>query len=97
MKVLLTGAFGNIGRNTLEELLKQGHKVRCFDIDTPTNRKAAQKYDACVRWGNIKNYSDVQKACDQPIIVLSRTFSSWSALNCQTFLGLPDLSAESNV
>ena len=43
MKVLLTGAFGNIGVSTIHELLKQGHQVRCFDVDTPVNRKTAKK------------------------------------------------------
>lgn len=32
MKVLLTGAFGNIGLQTLRELLAHGHTVRCFDV-----------------------------------------------------------------
>jgi nucleoside-diphosphate-sugar epimerase len=30
MKILLTGAFGNLGMSTLHELLRQGHHVRCF-------------------------------------------------------------------
>ena len=30
MKILLTGAFGNLGMSTLQELLRQGHQVRCF-------------------------------------------------------------------
>ncbi len=30
MKILLTGAFGNLGMSTLHELLHQGHQVRCF-------------------------------------------------------------------
>ena len=30
MKILLTGAFGNLGMSTLYELLRQGHQVRCF-------------------------------------------------------------------
>lgn len=30
MHILLTGATGNLGQNTLPELLRQGHRVRCF-------------------------------------------------------------------
>ena len=30
MHILLTGATGNLGKNTLPELLRQGHQVRCF-------------------------------------------------------------------
>ena len=40
MKVLLTGAFGNIGFSTLQTLLQQGHSVRCFD---KRNRQAEKK------------------------------------------------------
>ncbi len=43
MNILLTGAFGNIGSSTLEELARRGHHVRCFDLDTPANRKAARR------------------------------------------------------
>jgi len=39
MNVLLTGAFGNVGLSTLEELLRQGHQVRCFDLKTRANEK----------------------------------------------------------
>jgi len=37
MKVLLTGAFGNVGQRTLELLLKKGYSVRCFDLRNPRN------------------------------------------------------------
>jgi nucleoside-diphosphate-sugar epimerase len=43
MKVLLTGAFGNIGASALLELVKRGHAVRCFDVNTPANRRVAKK------------------------------------------------------
>jgi UDP-glucose 4-epimerase len=42
LRVLLTGAFGNIGSHALPELLRQGHAVRCFARDTPRGRKAAR-------------------------------------------------------
>ena len=44
MKVLLTGSFGNIGSHTLPELLRQGHQVRCFDLDTGATRKVAEPF-----------------------------------------------------
>ena len=40
MNVLLTGAFGNVGTSALTELLKQGHRVRCFDLRTKASEKA---------------------------------------------------------
>ena len=39
MRILLTGAFGNIGVKTLAELIAQGHKVRCFDTPTQANQR----------------------------------------------------------
>ena len=39
MKVLLTGAMGNIGFSTLEALLVEGHDVVAFDLES---RRGAQ-------------------------------------------------------
>ena len=39
MRILVTGAFGNIGREVLSLLLECGYKVRGFDIKTNTNNK----------------------------------------------------------
>lgn len=44
MRVLLTGAFGNVGLKTLEALLDAGHSVRCFDIETPANIKTKNEF-----------------------------------------------------
>ncbi|MCK5409407.1 MAG: NAD(P)-dependent oxidoreductase, partial [Candidatus Heimdallarchaeota archaeon] len=62
MRVLLTGAFGNVGRRTLEVLLKKEYQVRCFDIRTKRNvntelqlRKLGN-YE--VVWGDIRD-SDI--------------------------------------
>ncbi len=43
MRVLLTGAFGNIGLHTLRELLAQGHTVRCFDVPSKENQRRARQ------------------------------------------------------
>ena len=42
MKVLLTGAFGNVGLSTLEELLKRNYDIRIFDIKTKRNKRLAK-------------------------------------------------------
>jgi UDP-glucose 4-epimerase len=64
MKVLLTGAFGNIGSSTLNELLDRGHQVRCFDVKTRENIKAARKIKgkAEVFWGDLLSSEDVNEA-----------------------------------
>jgi len=72
MKVLVTGAFGNIGSNTVKSLLEQKHKVRCFDIKTEANEIAAKKFDGKIEmcWGDIRNSNDVAAAVKgQDVIV----------------------------
>lgn len=44
-RVLVTGACGNIGANVVDLLLQRGYAVRALDLDTPKNRKTAE------RWG----------------------------------------------
>jgi nucleoside-diphosphate-sugar epimerase len=64
MRVLLTGAFGNIGQHTLRELLAAGHRVRCFDVDTPANRARAASLGGRVevRWGDVRRRDAVMRA-----------------------------------
>ncbi|NIM96192.1 MAG: SDR family NAD(P)-dependent oxidoreductase [Anaerolineales bacterium] len=72
MKVLLTGAFGNIGSNTLNTLIDRGHQVTCFDVKTKANKKAAKKLHrkARVVWGDLRNKEDINQAMkDQDIVV----------------------------
>ena len=76
MNILLTGAFGNVGTSTLGELLKQGHRVRCFDLKTKTNEKAAQRIGdrAEVMWGDLRNPSDVAAAVQGQEVVAHLAF-----------------------
>ena len=72
MKVLVTGAFGNIGNNVVKSLLEQHQKVRCFDVKTEANEIAANKFkgkiDMC--WGDIRNPQDVAAAVkDQDVVI----------------------------
>ena len=64
MKVLVTGAFGNVGTGTLGELLKRDHEVRILEKDTQRNRRIAGRYrrKAEVRFGDILNIRDVDEA-----------------------------------
>ena len=43
MKVLLTGAFGNIGESTLLALFEKGYDIQCFDLPNERNAKIAKK------------------------------------------------------
>jgi nucleoside-diphosphate-sugar epimerase len=72
MRVLLTGAFGNVGTSTLAELVRQGHSVRCFDLDTRANKKAARKRGDRVEvvWGDLRSADDVTAAVrDQEAVI----------------------------
>lgn len=64
MKVLLTGPFGNIGSHALPELLREGHEVRCFDLDTPEHRAAARKHGRRIEalWGDVRDRTAVARA-----------------------------------
>jgi len=42
MRVLLTGAFGNIGQDVIPLLLESGHEVICFDVETKKNKRSRQ-------------------------------------------------------
>ena len=56
MKVLLTGAFGNVGLSTLKELIKRNYDVRVFDIKNKPNRRNANKFKDQVEimWGDLR-------------------------------------------
>lgn len=72
MRVLLTGAFGNIGSATLTELIRQGHEVRALDVSTPHTRKIATGVGSKIdlRWGDIRNADEVASAvADREVII----------------------------
>jgi nucleoside-diphosphate-sugar epimerase len=76
MRVLVTGAFGNVGTSTVEALVEQGHAVRCFDIRTKANEKAARrarrKYGDRIEvvWGDLRSREDLKAAVrDQEVVV----------------------------
>lgn len=76
MKVLITGAFGNVGTSTLNELLRQGHQVRCFDLKTKTNQKIAEKYRGQIEvvWGDLRRPDDIAGAVQGCDVVIHLAF-----------------------
>lgn len=76
MKVLLTGAFGNVGGYVLEELLKRGHQVRCFDVKTRVNRQKARRIGGAAEivWGDLRNPDDVATAVNGQDTVVHLAF-----------------------
>ncbi len=72
MKVLLTGAFGNIGTNAIDKLIEQGHQVRCFDLRTKVNERTAQRLGEQIElvWGDVRRPDDLAAAVhDQDVII----------------------------
>ena len=66
MKILLTGAFGNVGTQTLIELIQNGHQVTCFDLKNSKNQKhqkeLLKKIHFTTIWGNITEFETLSKA-----------------------------------
>jgi len=68
-RVLLTGAFGNVGANTLAQLADEGHEIIAFDVKNPRNEKLsaqlAQKYSFTTVWGDLRAADSVSAAVEQ--------------------------------
>jgi nucleoside-diphosphate-sugar epimerase len=73
MNILLTGAFGIVGRETIPELVAAGHSVRCFDVATKATRRMCRRTlrrlarrslpQPELRWGSLTDIGDVAAAC----------------------------------
>ncbi len=76
MNVLLTGAFGNVGTSALEELVKRGHKVRCFDLRTKANERVARRFGGRIEvvWGDLRRPEDVAAAVQGQDVVIHLAF-----------------------
>ncbi|MBY9015425.1 MAG: NAD(P)-dependent oxidoreductase [Candidatus Lokiarchaeota archaeon] len=72
MKVLLTGAFGNVGLSTLKELLNRDYNIRVFEIYNKKNRKIAKKFKnrTEITWGDLRNKEDVYTAVQNQDLVI---------------------------
>jgi UDP-glucose 4-epimerase len=62
MRLLVTGALGNIGSHTLPELIRRGHQVRILSRLTTDARKAAKDLKVETVWGDITHRDVVERA-----------------------------------
>lgn len=46
MRILVTWAFGNIGKYLINELVRQNHNVKCFVLPNKKNKTIAQIFRA---------------------------------------------------
>lgn len=101
MKVLLTGAFGNVGKSAIHELLLQGHELRCFDVRSRVNEKVAAKCRDRVEvaWGDIRRLEDVTKAMQgrEAVIHLAFMIPSTISHTGKSSEDHPDLAEAVNV
>lgn len=63
MRVLLTGAFGNVGESAILSFLESEHELRCFDLKTSRTEKIAKqlskKSEFEIKWGDIRDCATV--------------------------------------
>ncbi len=72
MKIVVTGAAGNIGSNVVKALVAQGHQVRGFAKPDAASRRKARQFPAQVEmvWGDIRAQHDVARALDGQEVVI---------------------------
>lgn len=96
MKVLLTGAFGNLGSLVVEELLRRGHRVTAFDVANKNNLKIARAFskqaNLNIEWGDIRNRDHITRLVHDAdaVIHLAALIAPFSEVN-------PDLAHAVNV
>jgi nucleoside-diphosphate-sugar epimerase len=60
--VLVTGAFGLVGSETVRQLMVEGRHVIATDLDVPANRKAAEQMPSTqVRWADLTDPNAVRE------------------------------------
>jgi len=77
MKILLTGAFGNIGQAALGTLISRGHSVRCFDVPTKRNQQIAKCWrqrPVEIQWGDLRETEGVRRAVADRDVVIHLAF-----------------------
>jgi nucleoside-diphosphate-sugar epimerase len=61
MKVLITGAFGNLGLMCVNQAIELGYEVTCFDLDTPKNQQQAGRFgNVTTVLGDIRDTSTLE-------------------------------------
>jgi len=73
---LITGAFGTIGRWTIDAMLEAGVALTVFELDTPRGRKLAKRYGNQIRviWGDLTDAAAVAAAIPGHDVVVHMAF-----------------------
>jgi nucleoside-diphosphate-sugar epimerase len=72
MKILITGAFGLVGKSVIKECLFRKYSITLFDRPSARNKQAAKKLkqDARILWGDVTHAEDVSIAVQGQDIVI---------------------------
>lgn len=77
MRILVTGAFGNIGKYLINELVRQKYIVKCFVLPNKKNKKIAQKNkNVEIFYGDIRKIDNIKKAISGCNAVIHLAFIS---------------------
>lgn len=92
--MLVTGAFGVVGTTVIQELIKEQHQVRCFDIRNSQTKKIARKFRKKINliWGDIRDKEKVRKIVKEQDAVIHLAFILPPLVNQN-----PDFAREVNV
>ncbi|MBV9090946.1 MAG: NAD(P)-dependent oxidoreductase [Mycobacteriaceae bacterium] len=63
--VLVTGAFGLVGSQTVRRLAADGRRVVATDLNTPANRKVAVPAGVEVRWADLTDNGEIDRLVSQ--------------------------------
>jgi len=75
MKILITGAFGNIGEFLIDELLRRKYNIRCFEL--PPKKSLAKKFKKTeVFYGDVRKIKDLKKAVNGCDAIIHLAFTS---------------------
>jgi UDP-glucose 4-epimerase len=80
LKILITGAFGNVGLYTLKNLLNDGHKVRVFELKNKKNLKILEDLqkkngdNIDIVWGDITDIMSLRRAVEGQDIIIHQAF-----------------------
>lgn len=80
MKILITGAFGNVGIYTLKNLLDRGHQLRVLELENKKNIKTLKGLQKLtgnridIIWGDITDRAAVKRAVSGQDIIIHQAF-----------------------
>lgn len=68
-RAFVTGAFGSVGEWLVQDLVKLGYAVTCFDVDTEVSRKKEHKLRKVVKfttiWGDLTDAQSIDEAIEK--------------------------------